>query len=90
MCGSFVFGPCFAMLYLVSILVFSIIPLGKGELVALFYLSTCCHATVSLPHGVVGLQYVIVVFSGLLGLTFALSIAAYPMLYLTYREQNSL
>ena len=36
----------------------------------------------------VGPQYVIVVFSGLLGLRIALSIAAYPMLYLTYREQK--
>ena len=35
----------------------------------------------------VGLQYVIVVFSGLLVLRIAHSIAAYPILYLTYREQ---
>ena len=70
---------------------FAIIPLGKRELVALFELSTCCHATVSfLTVWLVGLQYVIVVFSGLLGLRTALSIAAYPKLYLTYREQNNL
>ena len=35
----------------------------------------------------VGLQNVIVVFSGLLVLRIAHSIAAYPILYLTYREQ---
>ena len=69
----------------------AIIPLGKRELV----LSTCNNATVSVPClflmvWLVGLQYVIVVFSGLLGLRIALSIAACPMLYLTYREQNSL
>ena len=44
----------------------------------------CLFLTVSF----VGLQYVIVVFSGLLILRIALSVAAYPMLYLTYCEQN--
>ena len=55
------------------------------------YLLSCdCKCSVTLPHSVTGLQFVIVVFSGLLGLRIALSIAAYPMIYLTYREQNSL
>ena len=31
---GFVFGPCFVVQYLVSFLVFAIILLGKGELVA--------------------------------------------------------
>ena len=58
---------------------FALIPLGKRELFALFLLSSCCHATVSvlglfLTVWLVGLQYVIVVFSGLLVLRIAQSI----------------
>ena len=50
---------------------FSLIPLGKRELIALFLLSSCCHATVSVPClfltvWLVGRQYVIVVFSATL------------------------
>ena len=71
---------------------FAIIPLGTTELVAVYLPSCKCKCSVSLPHsvGLIGLQYVIVVFSGLLGLRIALSIATYPMLCLTYREQSSL
>ena len=58
------FVPCYAIQYYSS---FALIPLGKRELIALFYLSSCCHATVSVPClfltvWLVGLQYVIVVF----------------------------
>ena len=74
---------CYAVLCINSS--FAIIPLGKGELIALFLLSSCCHANVSVPClfltvWLVDLQYVTVVFSGLLVLRIALSIAAYPML----------
>ena len=46
---------------------FALIPLGKRELIASFKLSSCCHATVSVPClcltvWFVGLQFVIVVF----------------------------
>ena len=81
------FVPCFAIQYLVSILV------AREERPDCFILIVpCYHATVSVPClfltvWLVGLQYVIVVFSGLLILRIAHSIAAYPILYLTYREQ---
>ena len=77
------FVPCIAIQYLVSILVLQV-PLGKRERIASLLLSSCCHATVSVPClfltvWLVGLQYVIVVFSGLLVLRIAHSIAAYPI-----------
>ena len=80
---------CFAMQYLVSILLCNHYAREEraGCFILIVYLLSC---ECKLPHGVAGLQYVIVVFSGLLGLKIALSIAAYPMIYLTYREQNSL
>ena len=85
------FCASFSMQYLVSILVLQSFRKGRES----WLLSTCSHATVSVPClfltvWLIGLQYVIVVFSGLLGLRIALSIAACPMLYLTHREQNSL
>ena len=87
------FVPCFAVLSINSS--FTLIPLGKRELIALFYLPSCCHETVSVPClflavWLVDLHNVMLVFSGLLVLRIALSIAAYPILYLTYREQISL
>ena len=89
------FVPCFAYTVLSINFSFALIPLWKRELIALFSLSSCRHATVNVPClfltvWLVGLQYVIVVFSGLLVSRIALSIAVYPMLYLTYREQISL
>ena len=68
-------GVCVCSLFCYTVLTinssFALIPLGKRELIALFKLSSCCHATVSVPCfflmvWLVGLQYVIVVFSGLL------------------------
>ena len=41
-CWGFMFGPCFVMQYLVSLISnFAIISLGKSELVALLLLSSC-------------------------------------------------
>ena len=77
------FCASFSMQYLVSILVLQSTRYGRES----WLLSTC---SLFLTVWLVGLQYVIVVFSGLLGLRIALSIAACSMLYLTYSEQNSL
>ena len=71
-CGSFVLFFCLFCYTVLSInSSFAHIPLGKRDLIALILLSSCCHATVSVPClfltvWLLGLQYVIVVFSGLL------------------------
>ena len=88
------FGPCFAMQYLLSIRVLQ--PFAREKraycfiLIVLLLSCDCSVPCLFLRVSLVGLQHVIVVFSGLLILRIVLRIAAYQMLYLTHRKQNSL